>query len=332
MSPQIDLSAENSIEGFFPTVSIVIPVYNGMRTIRNCLDAILAVDYPQNRYEVIVVDNNSRDGTPEVVKHYPVKLVYETKLQGPHAATNTGLREVKGEIVVFTDSDCVPEKEWLRRMVAPFEDPDVVAVGGQIEPYEPQTRVERFLGNEIRPFNNCVEMAPGFPKSVLTGNAAYRTQAVMDVGMFNPNLYTGSEVDMAWRIQWKTGKRVASAPDAVVYHMFSANVKRLFRHFKIYGYSEVLLATLYKDMPNYPRNSKVQAGVMLKQVRALFTYLGSIVYRGIVGRLRGKDHDYLTTPVMWLVAESGSIYGKLLCMWHTRYYRKQFWLNGPKVI
>ena len=52
MSPQIDLNAENNREGFFPTVSIVIPVYNGMRTIRNCLDAFLAVDYPQDRYVV----------------------------------------------------------------------------------------------------------------------------------------------------------------------------------------------------------------------------------------------------------------------------------------
>lgn len=332
MSPSIDLSVPIEMEGFFPTVSIVIPVYNGMRTIRHCLDAILQVDYPQSRYEVIVVDNNSRDGTPEVVKQYPVTLTYETKLQGPHAATNAGLRLVKGEIVVFTDSDCVPQKTWLSRMVAPFADPEVVAVGGQIEPYEPKTRVERFLGYEIRPFNNCVEMAPGFPKSVLTGNAAYRTAAVMEVGMFNPNLYTGSEVDLAWRVQWKTGKRVVSAPDAVVYHMFTANVKRLFRHFKIYGYSEVLLATLYKDMPNYPRNPRVQAGVMLKQVRALFTYLGSIIYRSIVGPLRGKDNDYITLPRLWLVAESGSIYGKLLCMWHTRYYRKQFWVDGPKVI
>lgn len=332
MSPFIDPSIVNNLNGHLPTVSIVIPVYNGTRTIRQCLDAILQVDYPQDRYEVIVVDNNSDDGTPEMVRQYPVKLTYETRLQGPHAATNTGLREVHGEIVVFTDSDCVPEKEWLRRLVAPFADPEVVAVGGQIEPYQPKTRVERFLGYEIRPFNNCVEMAEGFPRSVLTGNAAYRTQAVMDAGMFNENLYTGSEVDLAWRVQWQTGKRVASARDAVVYHMFSSGIKRLFRHFKIYGYSEVLLATLYKDMPDYPRNPRAQAKIMLRQVRALMTYLMSIVYRGVTGPLRGKDGDYISTPVLWLVAESGSIYGKLLCMWHTRYYRKQFWVDGPKVI
>ncbi|TLN17035.1 glycosyltransferase [bacterium] len=332
MSPLDEKSNENIPAGFFPTVSIVIPVYNGKRTIRLCLDAILRSDYPQNRYEVIVVDNNSKDGTPEIVKQYPVKLVYERKLQGPHAATNTGIREVQGEIVVFTDSDCVAEPDWLRNLVAPFADPDIVAVGGRIEAYQPESRVERFLGNEIRPFGNCVKMADGFPVAVLTGNAAYRTQAVRDVGMFNQNLYTGAEVDMAWRVQWKTGKGVASAEDAVVYHKFDTTVKRLFRHFKIYGYSEIILATLYRDLPGYPRTPSSQAGVMLKQVGAVFTYVASLVYRSISGPLRGKDGDYVSTPALWLVSEVGSLYGKMLGMWHTHFYRKQFWLEGPKVI
>jgi cellulose synthase/poly-beta-1,6-N-acetylglucosamine synthase-like glycosyltransferase len=331
MSPNINLEVPE-LPGYFPTVSIVIPVYNGIRTIRYCLDAIMQVDYPRSRYEVIVVDNNSSDGTPEVVRQYPVRLAYETILQGPHAASNTGLRLAQGEIVVFTDSDCVPEKEWLRRIVAPFADPEVVAVGGQIEAFEPRTRVERFLGNEIRPFQNCVQLAEGFPKSLLTGNSAYRRSVVMDVGMFNQNLYTGSEVDMAWRVQWKTGQRVVYVNDAVVYHMFSSEIKRLFRHFMIYGYSEVLLATLYKDMPDYPRNSRAQIKIILSQMRALFTYLASILYRSITGPLRGKDGDYISAPILWMVAETGSIYGKLLCMCHTHYYRKQFWVEGPKVI
>jgi hypothetical protein len=85
-------------------------------------------------------------------------------------------------------------------------------------------------------------------------------------------------------------------------------------------------------MPDYPRNPKEQLKIMLRQVGALFTYLASMIYRGITGPLRGKDSDYVSYPALWLVAESGNIYGKLLCMWHTRYYRKQFWLDGPKVI
>lgn len=318
--------------GSFPRVSIVIPVFNSRRTIRHCLDAVLQVDYLKDRYEVIVVDNNSSDGTPEIVQTYPVKLVYERKLQGPHAATNTGIRHARGEILVFTDSDCVPEKGWLRAMVAPFADPNIVAVGGQIEAYQPKTRVERFMDQEIKPFANCVQMDNSFPVAVLTGNAAYRADAVRAAGMFNANLYTGSEVDLSWRVQWQTGRKVVHAKDAVVYHMFTPTVRRLFRHFRIYGYSEVILGTMYKDVPGYPRTPRKQLRVMLSQCRAIVTYMVSIVYRCITGPLRGKGSDYVTSPVLWLVSETANVYGKLEAIWLTRFYRRQFWLNGPKVI
>ncbi len=315
-----------------PFVSIVIPVYNGTRTSRLCLDAILKQDYPRECYEIIVVDNNSTDGTPELVKQYPVRLLYERELQGPHAATNAGVRAARGEIVVFTDSDCVPEVGWLQALIAPFIDENVVAVGGRIEAYQPKSRVERFLSNEIKPFTNCVKMADGFPVSVLTGNAAYRTEALRAVGLFNPYLYTGSEVDLAWRVQWHTGKRVAHAQDAVVYHMFSSGVRRLFRHFRIYGYSEIILATLYRDTPNYPRTPAKQLHLMFKQCRSIFIYIASLVYRSLTGPFHHKDLDYITAPALWLVSESGNLYGKLEALWLTRGYRKQFWSQGPKII
>jgi len=313
-------------------VSIVIPAYNAARTIRMCLDSILRQDYSRDRYEVIVVDNNSTDGTPEIVQQYPVKLAYERQLQGPHAATNAGVKEAKGEILVFTDSDCIAKQGWLRAMVKPFEDENIVGVGGRIEAYRPITRVERFMAEEIRPHVNCVKMSDSFPVAVLTGNAAWRTDAVRAAGLFNANLYTGAEVDLSWRIQWQTGKRVVPAEDAVVYHIFSPNVRRLFRHFHIYGYSEVILATMYKDVPGYPRTPGQQWRLMLRQCRSIAIYIASFVYRSITAPLRGKGSDYVTSPLLWLVSEAGNLYGKLEAIWQTRYYRKQFWADGPKVI
>ena len=315
-----------------PFVSIVIPAYNAIGTIRLCLDAISGLDYPQDRYEVIVVDNNSTDDTPEIVSQYPVRLVYEREIQGPHAATNTGVRHARGEIVVFTDSDCVPEPGWLRALVAPFADPEVVAAGGRIEAYRPSSRVEKFLAEDIRPFRNCVRLSDSFPASIITGNAAYRAEAFRAAGMFNPNMYTGSEVDLSWRVQWMTGKKAVYVPEAVIYHKFSPGLRRLFRHFRIYGYSEIMLGTLYKDKPGYPRPPKEQLRIMLRQSRALLTYLASLVYRSVTAPFRGKGMDYVLSPALWLVAESGSICGKLEALWATRFYRKQFWNEGPRTI
>jgi len=317
-----------------PTVSIVIPVYNGKRTIRFCLDSINALDYPKDKLQVIVVDNNSKDDTPEIIRaNYPwVTLLFEREKQGPHQATNTGVRAATGEIIAFTDSDCYAAPDWLRKLVAPFADADVVGVGGKIDAYTPESPVEDFLRERFAGAN-CLRMAEGFPASLLTGNSAYRTAAVKQVGAFNDNLYTGAEVDLSWRVQWQTGQRVVYVPDAVIYHKFDSRLKRLFRHFHVYGYSEIILGTMYGHLPNYPRTPARQARFMLGQVRALGTYAGSITLRAIRGLLRHRNvHEETRLPVMWLLAESGSLYGKLQGLWHTRFYTRPFWKWEHKVI
>lgn len=311
-----------------PLVSIVIPVYNGAGTIQLCLDALFQLDYPPDRVEIIVVDNNSTDGTPDIVSRYPVRLLYEREIQGPHAATNTGIRQAAGEIIAFTDSDCIAASGWLKALVAPFAEDNVVATGGKIEAYQPRSRVERFL-QEIDMFRNGVRMADSFPVSLITGNAAYRSDAVRKVGLFNPYMYTGSEVDLSWRVQWATKKNVVYVPEAVVYHKFSASPRRLFRHFRIYGYSEIMLGTLHKNA-GYPRGQSEQLRIMLRQVRALTTYAFSFAYHVIGGTLRKRDLDYVLKPVLWMIAESGSLCGKVEALWRTRFYRRQFWLEDHR--
>jgi cellulose synthase/poly-beta-1,6-N-acetylglucosamine synthase-like glycosyltransferase len=313
-----------------PLVSIVIPVYNGKRTIRLCLDAIQQLDYPKERYEVLVVDNNSTDGTPEIVAEYPARLLYERELQGPHAATNTGVRQARGEIIAFTDSDCVPAPGWLRALVAPFADEEIVAAGGKIEAYQPSSRVERFI-QVMKPLKNCLQMSDTFPVSLITANAAYRADALHAVGLFNANMYTGSEVDLAWRVQRLTKKKVAYAPDAVIYHKFSPSLRQLFRHQRIYGISEIMLGTLYKDS-GYSRPPGAQMRLMFSQVRSLFIYMFSLVYRALTASVRKRDLDYVLFPALWLIAETGSLCGKVEGLWLTRFYRKQFWAKGPRVI
>jgi cellulose synthase/poly-beta-1,6-N-acetylglucosamine synthase-like glycosyltransferase len=319
-------------DSFAPFVSIIIPVFNGQRTIQKCLDAVLTQDYGKERYEVIVVDNNSTDDTPQIVSQYPVQLLYERDMQGPHAATNTGIHEAKGEILVFTDSDCVPVSDWLSRLVAPFSDPDVVAAGGRIEAYQPTTRIERFLQNEVQLFRNCMRLSADFPASIITGNAAYRARTLHQVGLFNANLYTGAEVDLAWRVQLQTEKKIAYVDQAIVYHIFTPTLGRMFRHFRIYGYSEILLDTLYKDVSDYPRPLKKQLRLMLSQCRALVTYTVSFFYHVLSVPWRGKNLDYVLFPVLWWVAECGNLYGKLGGLADTRFCQVEFWVDGPKAI
>src|SRR5881628_2239659 len=99
-------------------ISVVVPFYNEQRYIGDCIEALLAQDYPGEQYEIILVDNNSSDRSCEIVKsHQRIKLLSE-KRQGDFAARNRGLEEAKGGIIAFTDSNCAPAKDWLQKIEA----------------------------------------------------------------------------------------------------------------------------------------------------------------------------------------------------------------------
>ena len=103
-----------------PFVSVVVPVRNGERTIAACLESLLAQDYPKDKVEIIVVDNDSADHTAEIIQRYPVTYLLEREVRNPGGVRNRGMREVRGDIVAFTDGDCVAVQDWLQRGVAAF--------------------------------------------------------------------------------------------------------------------------------------------------------------------------------------------------------------------
>lgn len=109
-------------------VSIIIPAYNEEKFISATLESLLAQTY--KRYEIIVVDNNSKDDTNKIAKKY-VKTVLLEKKKGYHNAVNRGAKAAKGEIITFCDADTIYPKDWLEKIVNGFDrKDDVVAVFG----------------------------------------------------------------------------------------------------------------------------------------------------------------------------------------------------------
>jgi glycosyltransferase involved in cell wall biosynthesis len=114
-----------------PEISVIVPFYNNEQFIERCVQSLLAQTYPPASYEILMVDNNSNDGSAQMVRNYPrVRLVSEGK-QGAYAARNHGVALSHGAILAFTDADCVPSPEWLKEIVAPFSDPKVGLVQGR---------------------------------------------------------------------------------------------------------------------------------------------------------------------------------------------------------
>lgn len=230
----------------WPRVSVVVCSYNGARTIRNCLEGLMQLDYPN--YEVIVVNDGSTDGTAEIVSEYPVRLI-STKNEGLSSARNTGMRAAVGEIVAYTDDDARPDPHWLKYLAHIFMRTTHAGVGGP----------------NIAPAGDgwiadCSAHAPGGPVHVLLSdeeaehipgcNMAFRRDALLGVGGCDP-IYrqAGDDVDLCWRVQ-AAGGTLGFSPAAMVWHHRRNSVRMYWRQQQGYGKAEALLEAKWPEKYN----------------------------------------------------------------------------------
>jgi cellulose synthase/poly-beta-1,6-N-acetylglucosamine synthase-like glycosyltransferase len=197
-----------------PSASVIVAVRNGAATLGACLDSLLRLDYPADRVELIAVDNASTDTTPDILAGSGARLrvLHEQRL-GPAAARNRGLRDAVGEMVAFTDADCVVDRQWLRHLVAPLTDSTIGVVGGRILSRRPCNRIEAF-GEHIHDHARAVQLSPPY---AITMNWASRRSVLEAVGRFNETLLRSSDVDCSYRMV-AAGYRLVYAPEAVIYH------------------------------------------------------------------------------------------------------------------
>lgn len=103
--------------------SIITPVYNTSAYLERCINALKEIDFPADEYEILAVDNNSTDGSLEILSKFDgIRVLRESK-QGSYAARNRAVRESRGEFLAFTDSDCMPLPNWLKSIEGALKDP-----------------------------------------------------------------------------------------------------------------------------------------------------------------------------------------------------------------
>src|SRR5271155_1594923 len=119
-------------------ISVVVCTYNRRESLRTALGSLAQLRAPADSpWELIVVDNNSSDGTPEVVKSFGagssfcVQYVFETN-QGQSHARNAGINAARGDIVAFTDDDVTVDSGWLCELQKVFDEFDCMGVGGRV--------------------------------------------------------------------------------------------------------------------------------------------------------------------------------------------------------
>ena len=234
------------------SVTVVVPVRNGEPTIEPLLESLQRLDYDRKKVEVIVVDGNSTDKTRDIVKNYPVKLVVERK-KGLNAARNTGIRNSNGEIIAFTDCDCVVPSNWITKIVENFKDPQVSCVGGSAKGVCIDF-ISEYADNSIVPLmpffkkREELNMVKPFLRHPAGCNMAFRRKVAEEVGCFDESIHYGfDEVEFTERI-CKAGYKMVLDPNVFVWHKHRSTLKEFLKQNFRYGRgSGVLLKRKMKN-------------------------------------------------------------------------------------
>jgi GT2 family glycosyltransferase len=265
----------------YPHVSVVVCAYNAERTLDRCLSSLAALDYPD--YEVILVNDGSRDGTLAIAERHAFCRIINQPNKGLSVARNVGAEAASGEIVAYTDSDCVADPDWLTYLVAKMEAGRLVACGGpNFPPPEPSL------------IPAAVAVSPGGPTHVLLSdevaehiagcNMAFRRDVLLRLGGFDP-IYraAGDDVDICWRLQ-DAGYTIGFCPAAVVWHFRRNTVKAYFNQQRGYGKAEALVYAKHPLRFNLFGQAKWLGRIYGDLSPALLFSRRPLIYSGVFGR------------------------------------------------
>jgi GT2 family glycosyltransferase len=228
-----------------PLVSVVVTVNHDEDLVEPCLSSLDRMSYPVQRRTVLVVDANASNRVAELARaHSAVYLRGEQG--GVAAARNEGIRRSTGEIVAFTDADCLVSRSWLDELVSAFAASHIGAVAGEIVPYPGRTRVERYAARR-RSHSQVRPLSHGLRPFAMAPNVAFRRDVFDRVGGFDPRFPGGGweDADLCWRFLHLTTLELGYAPKAVVFHRYRATARDFFVQHLRYGRGLALLHAKY---------------------------------------------------------------------------------------
>jgi peptidoglycan-N-acetylglucosamine deacetylase len=203
-----------------PLVSIIIPCYNEELTLTNCVNSILSQTY--GYYEIIIINDGSTDETLKLARNFarqhPNIFAYTKKNGGKATALNRGLKRAHGDIIVSIDADSILLKTALRELILSFDDPEVMAVGGNVRvanrknPLSAHQALEYIIGLTVQrrafAYLGCMQVISG-------AIGAFRKEALLEVSGYSKDTIV-EDMDLTIELA-KRGKKIIYNPHAIAY-------------------------------------------------------------------------------------------------------------------
>lgn len=289
------MSASDGIDT--PFVSVVMTVLNMERTIKECLESLVNLDYPKEKYEIIVVDGKSRDNTRKIVQEFvdnadgpAVRLFEKEGLVG--VGRNEAFRQAAGDFIAITDGDMVVPPDWLRNLIDNFDE-DVAGVGG------PNDNADRSL---ITTAIGCIDVqgpsndvVPLFGKNpynrpkksnsdvytTVCRNTAYRKSVLMEIKGFDERIISCDDPELNIKIL-KKGYTLKYIPEALVLHHHRSSITGFYKQQRRYAVSQGIANKIHPELFRPVQPLPFLAFVMLVSLLAASTAYHPLFYLAIL--------------------------------------------------
>jgi len=280
----------------FPTLSVVVPCFNVEHVVEKCINALLAQDYPKEKFNIIITDDKSTDDTGKIIEQYQengqVKIIKHFKNRGISAARNSGIKASKSIIVGFLDSDMVVKNNWVKSMVSELSNNGVVACMGGIKLAESliPNNLDKFLYNPKRGVLKHGENKAIRFKWFLLNNTTVKRTVINEIGLFDESItsYGGEDTDFAIRLWDKYSKGLRFSSKAVGEHYHQRPLSDLQEKMENYGKTNYL-----RLLERYPNHNKDLSGDWINSLK------GRLVFNPIVNCL--VKFVYFIIPIPYLL-------------------------------
>ena len=288
-------------------VSVVLVNFRGAQDTLACIRELLAVDWPADLLEIVVVDNASGDDSLEqlhTVDDPRVRIVESPENTGFAGGSNLGARSAKGEIVAFLNNDARPDRRWIAEAVATFDSrPEIGAVASKVLDWEGE-RVDfvdaavTWYGMGYKPHTGETDREEwSTERDVLFGTGAamfVRREVFEELGGFDESYFMFYEdVDFGWRLNL-AGYRFRFQPRSLAFHKHHASMKEFGSYREEFLLERNALATLYKNLDD-DSLARVLPGALLLAVRRAVSR-GELDSSALDLRNRGNEAE-LSMPV-----------------------------------
>lgn len=260
-----------------PLISIIVPVRDSGETITDCVSSLLRQDYQADRFEIIVADNGSSDGTlPRLEAFWDLVRIVREPRKGSYRARNAAAAASEGSLLAFTDADCVAHPSWLSGLAAAFRDRRVKVAGGPILGIEADNLLQRYCARSLKRQDWSVSA----PQPYFAGsNLAMRKRALEDAGGFDDSLLSGGDFEVCSRmvenrreIKYEPGAKVRCRHPATLqefarkqffYGRWSARIRQRtgkWNHMRMPGYLSVMGSGIGHLLPRLVQDAAYKTG------------------------------------------------------------------------